>query len=422
MRLLLTNGASLFLKGSTKNYTTLTLTQDANLSTLYTFTGATISDNELRGMFIIKNASNHYPITSNDDDSLWTCDISCAGSRTIYENKTTIINSESVQNWLELPINNIGGGHIQFENIKFDDNTRFNFTSGGSKIYFHRCSFDQPFNIDLTANPPTQQTRINFKECFHEISTASLDNQIRSNDGGLFSIRDCGFVELTGSEVGLVIQNVQGAQVSNCIFDDCTLELIGSSVYEQKALTFKDVTTAIVVQTKCDIYGNELNSEIINSNVTNLFSYGTGNQFSNIVSGGFVDMEGSYTNLFSEISNYQALEKYIINLPDLWQKDERIITDITNNTSGNIEIGDTLQNKAIYIDYSITRYDSTEIGTISVSGKNDTDINDIMDATFDDAEITFSKNISGSTIRLGYVLSDAIYNAELNLNIKRMMR
>ena len=175
-------------------------------------------------------------------------------------------------------------------------------------------------------------------------------------------------------------------------------------------------------QTKCDIYGNELNSEIINSNVTNLFSYGTGNQFSNIVSGGFVDMEGSYTNLFSEISNYQALEKYIINLPDLWQKDERIITDITNNTSGNIEIGDTLQNKAIYIDYSITRYDSTEIGTISVSGKNDTDINDIMDATFDDAEITFSKNISGSTIRLGYVLSDAIYNAELNLNIKRMMR
>lgn len=419
--LTLTNGASLIFKGTTKTYASgVALVQDPNLSNLYTFSGATFSENEIRGMYIIKNTNNHYAVSQNRNDSLWICDVTTAGTRDIYENKTTIINSESLNTWLELPIGNIIGGSIQFENINFDDVNRWRYLVGGVKIYFHRCNFDWPFDFDIIGVPPTYPTRVDYKECYFGVST-SLESRIRTNRGGHITIRDCVFNQLSGAtEAGLSISTCYTTDLANTMFNGCGLTLISGSILKfQKAVIFKDVSIAMSIESKNEIFGNEINAELILDGVTNLFSYGPGNQFDEIVTGGFIDVEGSYTNLFAEISGYQSLEQYIINLPGLWQKNERIITDITNNTSGNIDIADTLQNKAVYIDYSITRNTQTEIGTIYLSGRNDATIDDNINATFDDAGITFNKNVSGSTVRIGYTLSDATYDAELNLVIRR---
>lgn len=408
----------LIIIGTTNTIGTYSLSQNGTYSTLYSYSGDSLES----GWFIIKNASNHYPIGSTSSSAIWTCDATLSGSYSIYENKTTIVNSEGDPNWLDLHLNGQSVGAIQFENIKFDDNNRFRFQTGGNQIYFYRCNLDQPYDMTLNGNPPVVPAFVDCKQTYLELNTATLAIKISDNTGGRTNFRDC-VIRNIGGDVGIILSNSIGASIANTLFDSCQYESITGTVCGmQKSITFKGITNAMIIQSDGQIFGNEINSELILFNVTNLFSYGDGNQFNEIINGGFIDLEGSFTNLFNEIPGYQSLEKYQINLPGLYQKEERIITDIINNTSGNIEIGDTIQNKAIYIDYSISRNALYELGTIAVSGKDDTIIDDVMNVNFDDAGITFSKNVTGSTINIGYVLSSATYDAELNFQIRRSMK
>lgn len=416
--LLCRNNGIIRFEGYAYEYiSSLTLSQDATYPTKYAYSGATLTSNEIQGMYVVKNANNHYPISSNDLTDLWLCDASSAGSRQILQNKTTIVNSESVDNWLDLTVGGDGTGSIEFININFDYDgwTRMQITR--NQFLFYRCNSNSNFDITSSDLGYNLDRTINIKQCYFNATTAN-DFRLRGITNGYCQLRD---VAIAGSgSNSFYIQNGVNQNIANLILDGIILELIGSTdLFVAKSLTFRNLTNSIIAQGGPVMLGNGANAEIITENVTNLFSYGSGNNTAEIIKGGFVDTDGSYTNLFAEISDYQALEDYTINLPGLWQKNERIVTDITNNTSGNIEIGDTLQNKAIYMDYSVTRQDSTEIGTITLSGRNDTEINNTVDATFDEAEITFSKNISGSTVRLGYTLSDATYDAVLTLVIRR---
>lgn len=416
--LLCRNNGIIHFEGYSYEYiSSLTIAVDATYPSKYAYSGATLTSNEIQGMYVVKNASNHYPISSNDLTDLWLPDVTSAGSRQIVQNKTTLLNSESVDNWLDLTVGGDGTGSIEFVNLNFDYNGWTKLQITRNQLLFYRCNSNSNFDITSSDLGYNLDRTVNIKQCYFNAITAN-DFRLRGITNGYCQLRDCAIAG-NGSN-SFIVQNGYNQNIAGIIFDGIILEMIGGTdLFCAKSLTFRNLTNAIIAQGGPVMLGNASNAEIIIENVTNLISYGSGNNTSEIIRGGFVDTDGSYTNLFAEISGYQALEYYTINLPGLWQKNERIITDITNNTSGNIEIGDTLQNKAIYIDYSITRQDSTEIGTITLSGRNDTDINNTVDVTFDEAEITFSKNISGSTIRLGYVLSNATYDAELNMIIRR---
>jgi len=94
---------------------------------------------------------------------------------------------------------------------------------------------------------------------------------------------------------------------------------------------------------------------------------------------------------------------------------------LLNGGSDNIIVGDTAQNKVIFMNYTIYRGTDIETGSLILTNKNDTYINR-QGTSNDDAGIIFTKNINGTEIRLGWqdVLATGD-DSQLELSINRQM-
>lgn len=90
----------------------------------------------------------------------------------------------------------------------------------------------------------------------------------------------------------------------------------------------------------------------------------------------------------------------------------------TNNSSGNVVVGDTGQNYHVEVDYVASRGALVEKGVLTVSNKADAVINETN--LFDDCGLTFGKNISGTDIQLTYVVDASGNDVNITfINIKR---
>ena len=414
------NGGNIIFIGEIISLGYLTLIQDNILPTKYWF-NSDIGVDSLAGKFINIGTDKKYPISSNDSTSLFAVKQTNEGNRNIIDIKTKFVNYQDDISWLDFTTQNEGGGYIKFQNVDLQfppeySNHRAKIFISNIQLVLFQCRYSFPIFYDASNLTYNEYKNIIIRECYNGYNS-TLENNFRGNT--YINIRES-VIRSLGSYHFFNFQQNDFILFAGNIVENCEIRLTNNVKFITKLEnTFHNSETAFVIQSGSQIYGDDYLTEFIFDSINYLISYGDGNSYSNeLITGGVLGIYGNYDHLSKEIPGYKLLEKHIINIPGLWQKDERIAINILNNTSGPIEIGDTLQNKTIYIDYSISRNKQVEMGTIMLTGLDDNVINYVN--SMGDVGIEFSKNISRSTIRLDYTLSDAIYNAELNMIVKRI--
>jgi hypothetical protein len=110
-----------------------------------------------------------------------------------------------------------------------------------------------------------------------------------------------------------------------------------------------------------------------------------------------------------------------INIPGIYTEFETPATaTLADNSTGTIQVGDTIQNKTITITYDIVRGGLHRTGVVTMTSKPGTDISDVP--LFDDPGVTFTKTITGSAMILGWATTNTGIAATLNYQINRIMR
>lgn len=381
---------------------------------------STFTSNAYQDKFLLVGAS-YYPIESNGTNNIKTF-VGLSTGTSIYE-------PDVIFNITDRRLNMAVGSFEGFQGGLQISRVTMNITNGGSPTGVSISSPNIGLDIvECTINVQTLQTS------GQTIGTLLRSNVVASTASGVaftqnsdaFQI-DYGIIRKSGTLGGTGIsysnnyQRIEGAiYVSNVTTGLAfpsgiyTFSLSGRS-------TIVKATTAFTIRNNTQI-AFTLNGVYLDGTVTNLIGAGEtlyGNYQMLILS-----LYGTPTNWSTSgvyPNGYSNPGKNIsISLPGLYTENQSSLIDtLYDNSSGKITIGNITQNKNISILYDVSRGILQEEGTILLNNRINTDLSRILE--FDDAGVTFTKDISGNFINLGWATSNTGTNAVFRYSIQRIM-
>jgi len=386
--------------------------------------GQTWTENQYRDMFITDGSGTFWPITHNsagsDNMEIDFVHHSKAGCTEIYSLNVTLINSDSNGQFLDTPVLSANGSTVSFEGIIFDATAVLNkLYYANANTLFKGCLFDMNF---LLLNGKGQYY-------FNEVSIRGTQNN--GTWGMLWDQSDMGIV----NEYNRIYVRNNGTSPivhvkwTNSMFFDLVAEGSGGVICTGRNWYARRVTKIVgAINAFAPIYidGKITSNEgaiLMLYDCTNILNI-TDKKGISIVFDNY--WENAPTALYAPGNRIELVNPskgLRIQWPGLYPEMENPDPyTLPNGLSENIIVGDTLQNKAIFIKYTISRDGDIETGTLVLTNKSDTYINR-QGTSNDDAGIVFTKNINGTEIRLGWQDVLALgSDSQLELSINRQMK
>ncbi len=367
--------------------------------------------NELKGKFVFIQATNkYYPIHSNTSNQIEYATTTATTS--IHELKTRLNVNADIVCYIDLVINNCIINISEHTLIGcYDEHNLYitqcyiYYNETAKVIYFNskseitRCAF---LNVQLQFSKyaicfgssyyVNSGTYNNINIVNNAQLLLSVGNIIENPSGYGIYIVESRLTDRSGTAGYLKFKNTLYAfkpynQFEISLNGSTNLVLVNVSYLVRK---YQDMT----YYTNSQLY---IRSNIIGSPTTRLF-YDSMNEFIN------------NTKNYNIYINGLFYPEYETNLKYTWN----------NNTSGSVVVGNTSQNYAVDIDYVIARGTLREAGTIRLTNKSDSNIEQVK--LFDDCKVTFGKNISGSNIQLTYSVDNSVDNATVTFTqVRRAM-
>jgi len=433
------------------DYTTIesgfTLAKTASRCFAYTLTksGLTATENQYRGYFATDGTNYYYPVASNaagsDAFEIELVHTSFATATSIVSLGATITNPSNLVNLLD-----IGFGTNYNSTIDF---SRVNISTGAANIMMILYSTtpvtytNVVFNsYCLTIGAATNSVNIypNFARCiFNSLASITtgyfrmygittkltfqynLFNVPHISSGGIFAMYVC-------PQVYFIQGNYFIGKTTVAVFNGKMY-----NIYARAAVKMKDAL--------CLYYPDRTNCILPNeANQTNTYPYWEFENVTNLFGrkpslGSKLQIEGIYgslpTNLIEGVtSGYKFVDPkndIHISVPGIYGEFETGSSTLINNTGTTLTIGNTVQNRSIKFDYTITRGTGYRSGSFNMLYDNtnvymspdDFITNGVAEVGAE--EIVFSASTSSTNIVLTGTLNNSGNDATLQYNINRIM-
>lgn len=417
----------------------VSLSKTASRLFAYTMTKTgTYTENQLRNYWMTNaTQTEYYPICHNaagtDAIEVEFTHNSKAALTRIIDFDATVTNATTFDNWLDVDFRINVNSKIIFKqlNLNSTNSYTYSFTSARTPKYFINTKMSGKRILFSPGDDIYQGTGIYLDAC-QVINTATGDNAVMTlaeSPALTCYFRRCLFQANTGSITYGVLEIKGRAQkfVSGNYFYGQPNYAIFYFPGTMGEISYK--TGIVCRDARSFIYfTNGVRVLPFNTAVTHEF-FNVSNLFGNLpMFGSIVDIStinGSLpAGLFYGISSGYKLvvpsENICLHVTGLYPEQEKAVITLADNSSGTIVIGNTAQNKAVRVDYILTRGTSYEQGTIYLTAKAGTDIVD--NDEFDDTGVTFTKSISSNDINLNWATTSTGNSAVLKYEVSRIMQ
>lgn len=438
-------GADLVIKGTRQVIiSSVSLAYDDTLSTTYTATkaGVTLTADSLFGLFVEDNAKNIWPITWNSagTDS-WRMEMAKAGNN-VTKNIVELTSIINLTNEFAMSFDLISQnrGLFYFSNVffkcpdemsityvlqpKYIENSKIEVVSGiilggYSNAFFSQLSIKNSL-IYCTANSYTISAR-RFIGCLELKNTAVVNTNLPPSTGAV----PLGIDAYDGATVILTNVVCRG----NNKYTDA-LKLQHSPIIQiRKTFTARDCHSAIgfeaaYIPVAAFIYYSK------NYEPGDILLANTDNVFDEVFNGLKVSLNDIYSNDPAGFKLYGS-GRFLLDDQDRGinvnfncfpysQAGSDTVALIDNSTT-YINIGDSIYNKTMTIEYSTTRGTSIEMNTLKIINKRSAVSVAEGTLTGDDVGLSFAVGYNNGLIRLACTLTSTGSNANFQYRVRRIM-
>ena len=400
------DGHQLLIVGTWKDELTgFTLVADGTNPFLYNMAGQTMVADAYDYGFLLRSGT-YYPLTNNTTTQIETFQKLSSGTH-LYNLGTVFNNTDNSYYWLNTFALCDEESGIEFQKISFTSTLNTNLEHNNF-TKFRYCKFNDRLDIE-------ENVKLSFQFCHLEEVFSDANNCIYQQCNFNFS----GFYNLQMKSGYHIIRGglFNGASTAAIRLVDAQALNNNTSANSNRGLYFKDTPTAFSIdngrfdgKAQNETYLNNVNYLIASDSYTVLSLSVLGLLNSPVIS---LREDGSneLMNLYNQVN---------IVIPNTYPEYDILPeTVLTDNATGTTQIGDTTQNKSIFIKYSITRNTSREEGTIWIDNKSDTNIS--IKSEFDDCGVTFEKEILGTEINLIWTTTSTGNAAIFNYMVERIM-
>lgn len=422
----------------TDEASTFTVSKTSNRLFAYTLTksGLTATADQYTGMFVTTTAKTAlYPIAYNaagtNSFEIEYVHNSLTTSTNIVSLGVTWTNPNAIANVFDLGFKSSKYGIISFTNMNLDGSTSQNLTfgTGQHEKMFNTCKITAR-GINVGDTGPGERVSIRFTQCYLVQNAGASANFLSVlSDPNYFLVRTAVYAPYA-SQSCMVIANCKQIKFNNGVH-------------------FRGAPAAF--------WGNQGNFQL---SISQGFEYRNGTYLANPGPAGNIGWQnpsGSAPCFFefqtvSSLFHHQPESGFKLYIPNLYgslpaqifngvssgftlvdpKQDICILAPglypeyesqstlvLADNSSGKITVGNITQNKNISISYDVSRGGLEEQGQIWLTNRNDSLISRTME--FDDAGITFTKDVSGNFINLGWASSSTGTIPSIKLAIQRIM-
>ena len=425
------------------DYTTIesgfTLAKTASRCFAYTLTksGLTATLNQYFGNFAT-NGTVYYPIASN------TAGTNSFEIEFLHSDLTT---PNSIINWgasITNPTNEVSAydlgyaycdnSSIIFQNLNIENTAQaMKLGTAQSPLRFLNCRFNSK-NINIGSANDVNPSSLRFDNCAMMETTVNPQFIIIYEQISKAVCRNCLIAGISSTSLGVFYNKSQNTELTD-------IYIIGSSGVTNMGINslhsanllkiggmikIKNVNSAIYPGNGLQIVPYNSNAALLTKywefeNCSNLFyvmprsmcKINIPNIYGSLPAG----IVKSVTSGFSFVDPENDIH---ISIPGIYGEFETPATaTLADNSTGTTQVGNTAQNKSVFIKYIITRGSDQEQGSIWMDNENDVEISIVSE--FDDCGVTFSKQISGTSINLNWLTTSTGTAATFSYSIERIM-
>ena len=437
------NGYNFFVQG--ERYVIiedLALTADDTVKTTYDAvkSGLTVTANELQGLFINQSASNVFPVTYN---GAGTTNFRLEMAKSSKNTTKDVVQMASVvtvtdETALDFDCKLLNGGNFIFQDLKFQRTGSLTMQYSTNPKEFNNCHITTTTGFNIGSFAASFYTQLRLNQCYIECTAA--------DDYAIALQRYLGNIEFVKS--GIVTPNltspVVGAMLldcystSNVIMNDVVLNSNGVGGAIKLGHTPVLQIRKTIAARDCPIFfwyedqykpesfkvyftGNYLLGDIYMTNTPVLFYKS------------FEGMDITLNDIITNTGSYDLYESGRLTLKDPSRKINLTLNDyvypeievdtfaLTDNSTVYLNIGDSVYNKSITIEYTTTRSTSIEKNTVQIINKQSAV--SVVEGTLagDDIGLSFAVEYNAGIIRLACTLTSTGNNANFQYRVKRTM-
>lgn len=420
----------------------LALTVDDTVKTTYDAVkaGLTVTANELQGLFINQSSNNVFPITYNGAGTTNFRLEMAKSSKSTTKDVVQMVSVLTVTNEaaLDFDLKLLNGGNFIFQDLKLQRTGSLTMQYSTKPKEFNNCHITTSTGFTVGSFGASFYTQLRFNQCYIETTSASTYAIALQRYLGNIEFVKSGIVtpNLTSPVNGALLFDCYGT--SNAIMNDVVLNSNGVGGAIKLSHTPVLQIRKTITARNCPSmfwYEDQYKPESFkiyhtgNYNPGDIYLQGTASLFYKLFDGLDIVINDVITNT----GTYNLYESGRIFLKDPSRKINITMNDyvypeveadtfaLTDNSTVYLNIGDSVYNKSVTVEYTATRSTNIEKNTVNIINKK-TAVS-VAEETLvgDDIGLSFAVGYNAGIIRLACTLTSTGNNANFQYRVKRIM-